>query len=100
MLLLSNVDPFHLQNATFIVQAQLFQTFAIGKPVDLLIYASLSRKVKSEPINLICCQKKKKKFKRNIAVMNDKVNNLISICTMRTKFKFRNFLNTAMFPSN
>lgn len=98
MLLLSNVDPFHLQNATFIVQAQLFQTFAIGKPVDLLIYASLSRKVKSEPINLIRC--KKKKSKRNIAVMNDKVNNLISIRTMRTKFKFRNFLNTAMFPSN
>lgn len=38
----------NLQIANSVVLIYMYQTFAIGKPIDLIIYGSLSRKVKSE----------------------------------------------------
>lgn len=51
-----------LKNANSLVSIFMFQTFAIGKPIDLLIYASLSQKVKTELLNIICCRNKKNKI--------------------------------------
>lgn len=51
-----------IKNASSVVLIYMFQTFAIGKPIDLLIYASLSQKVKTELLNIICCRNKKNKI--------------------------------------
>lgn len=50
-----------IKNASSVVLIFMFQTFAIGKPIDLLIYASLSQKVKTALLNIICCRNKKNK---------------------------------------
>lgn len=50
-----------IKNASSVVLIFMFQTFAIGKPMDLLIYASLSQKVKTALLNIICCRNKKNK---------------------------------------
>lgn len=46
-----------IQNANSVILIYMYHTFAIGKPIDLLIYASLSRKVKSDLKNIIFCRK-------------------------------------------
>lgn len=51
-----------IKNASSVVLIYMFQTFAIGKPIDLLIYASLSQKVKTELLNIICCRNKENKI--------------------------------------
>lgn len=48
----------NLQIANSVVWIYMYQTFAIGKPIDLNIYGSFSRKVKSELKNFICCKTK------------------------------------------
>lgn len=49
----------NLQIANTVILIYMYQTFAIGKPTDLIIYASLSRKVKSELQNFICCKRQR-----------------------------------------
>lgn len=55
---LYNQDTSNFQKINSIVILYIYQTFAIGKLIDFLIYASLSRKVKSELKNLIFCKKR------------------------------------------
>lgn len=50
-----------IQNANSIIHIYMYLTFVLGKPTDLLIYASLSRKVKSDIRNIICCRKPQKR---------------------------------------
>lgn len=50
-----------LQIANSVVLIYMYQTIAIGKPIDLIIYGSLSRKVKSELKNFICCKRQRNK---------------------------------------
>lgn len=57
---LYNQDTSNFQKVNSILVLYIYQTFAIGKLIDFLIYASLSRKVKSELKNLIFCKKWKK----------------------------------------
>ena len=40
-----------------LIQIFMFQSFAVGKPIDFLIYASLSRLVKGELQKMFCCRK-------------------------------------------
>lgn len=49
-----------VKNANSIVVSYMILTFAIGKPIDLIIYASLSQKVKSELKRIFCCLDKTK----------------------------------------
>lgn len=54
----------NMQTTNSIILIYMYQTFAIGKPIDLLIYASLSQKVKSELMNIICCKRQRNNNKR------------------------------------
>ena len=45
------------ETAQAIVTVIMFQAFAVGKPVDVIIYASLSKKVKSDLKRIFCCGK-------------------------------------------
>lgn len=49
-----------VKNANSIVVSYMILTFAIGKPIDLIIYASLSQKVKTELKRIFCCLDKTK----------------------------------------
>lgn len=57
---LYNQDTPNFQKSHSILVVYIYQTFAIGKLIDFLIYANLSRKVKSELKNLIFCKKWRK----------------------------------------
>ena len=50
-------DGLAIDTAQAVILVNMFQSFAIGKPIDVIIYASLSRKVKSELQKLLCCRK-------------------------------------------
>ena len=55
------VSALQLSNMSETIQAIvtviMFQSFAVGKPVDVIIYASLSKKVKSDLKRIFCCGK-------------------------------------------
>lgn len=46
----------NLRDANSVFLNYMLLTFAIGKPIDLIIYASLSKKVKTELWKIVCCK--------------------------------------------
>lgn len=46
----------NLRDANSVFLNYMLLTFAIGKPIDLIIYASLSKKVKTELRKIVCCK--------------------------------------------
>lgn len=54
-----------IKNANSIVISYMIQTFTIGKPIDLVIYASLSQKVKAELQRMFCCKSRKQACENN-----------------------------------
>lgn len=46
----------NLRDANSVFLNYMLLTFAIGKPIDLIIYASLSKKVKTELQKIVCCK--------------------------------------------
>lgn len=53
-----NINNLKEANSVFLNYMML--TFAIGKPIDLIIYASLSKKVKNELWKIVCCKNTEK----------------------------------------
>lgn len=53
-----NINKLKEANSVFLNYMML--TFAIGKPIDLIIYASLSKKVKNELWKIVCCKNTEK----------------------------------------
>ena len=51
-----------------LIQIFMFQSFAVGKPIDFLIYASLSRLVKGELQKMFCCRKTRLEKRKKINI--------------------------------